>query len=39
VPVLFRNSRVLPLLQVRRMCCWMDCSDTSCLQWPWVDHA
>jgi hypothetical protein len=27
VPVLLRNSLVLPVLQVRRMCCWMDCSD------------
>jgi hypothetical protein len=24
--VLLRNSLVLPVLQVRRMCCWMDCS-------------
>jgi hypothetical protein len=27
VPVLLRNSLVAPVLQVRRMCCWMDCSD------------
>jgi hypothetical protein len=26
VPVLLRNSLVAPVLQVRRMCCWMDCS-------------
>lgn len=28
VPVLLRNSLVAPVLQVRRMCCWMDCSLT-----------
>ncbi len=27
VPVLLRNSLVLPLLQAMRMCCWIDCSD------------
>jgi hypothetical protein len=27
VPVLLRNSRVLPVLQVKRMCCWICCSD------------
>ena len=28
VPVLLRNSLVAPVLQVRRMCCWICCSDT-----------
>ena len=27
VPVLLRNSLVLPLLHARRICCWMVCSD------------
>jgi hypothetical protein len=27
VPVLLRKSLMAPVLQARRMCCWMDCSD------------
>jgi hypothetical protein len=27
VPVLLRNSLVLPVLHVSRMCCWICCSD------------